>query len=93
MDDRRLSCILIRLRADELTMRVRQFIEAVEKYFSEKGVLIDQQESILEGIYRGKIWIRKTLFNQNNLPRPRALPQKLPKFVLLKSKVVRNVSV
>ena len=56
------------LNGYELTLREKQFIEAVEKYFNEKGVLTGQQESILEGIYREKIWMRKTLFSQNNLP-------------------------
>ena len=62
MDDKRLKCIFVGLNRDELTMGERQFIEAVEKYFHEKGVLTDQQESILEGIYREKIWMRKTFF-------------------------------
>ena len=69
MDDKRLKCILVGLKRDELTLGERQFIEAVEKYFHEKGVLTDQQESILESIYREKIWIRKTFFSQNNLPK------------------------
>ena len=69
MDDKRLKCILLGLKRDELTFRERQFIEAVEKYFNEKGMLTEQQESILEGIYREKTWIRKTYSNQNNLPK------------------------
>jgi len=69
MNDKRLKCILVGLKRDELTLGERQFIEAVEKYFYEKGVLTDQQESILEGIYREKIWIRKTFFSQNNFPK------------------------
>ena len=69
MDDKRLKFTLIRLKSDELTLRESQFIEAVEKHFQEKGVLTDQQESILEGIYREKIWMRKTFFSRNNLPK------------------------
>jgi uncharacterized membrane-anchored protein len=69
MDDKRLQCILVGLKRHELTLREKQFIEAVEKYFNEKGVLTDQQESILEGIYREKVWIRKNIFSQNNLPK------------------------
>jgi hypothetical protein len=69
MDDKRLNCILVGLKRYELTLREKQFIEAVEKYFHEKSVLTDQQESILEGIYREKVWIRKTFFSQNNLPK------------------------
>jgi hypothetical protein len=69
MDDKRLKCIFVGLRRDELTLGERHFIEAVEKYFHEKGVLTDQQESILEGIYREKIWMRKIFFSRNNLPK------------------------
>ena len=68
MNDKGLKCILVGLKRYELTLREKQFIEAVEKYFNEKRVLTGQQESILEGIYREKIWMRKTFFGQNNLP-------------------------
>ena len=69
MDDKRLHRILVGLKRYELTFRERQFIEAVEDYFNETGVLTDQQESILVGIYKEKKWIRKTFFSQNNHPR------------------------
>ncbi len=69
MDDKRLQCILVGLKRYELTLREKQFIEAVENYFYEKGMLTDQQQSILEGIYREKKWIRKTFFSQNHLPK------------------------
>ena len=49
-----------------LTLREKQFAERVKKHFKEKGVLTDQQESILEGIYREKIWMRKTIFQHQN---------------------------
>jgi hypothetical protein len=48
-------------------LREEQFIEAVKKYFDENGKVTDQQASVLEGIYREKIWIRKTFLGQNNL--------------------------
>ena len=67
MDDKRLKCILVGLNRYELTLPEKQFIEALEKYFNEKGVLTAQQESILEGIYREKIWMRKTFSSQNSL--------------------------
>jgi hypothetical protein len=66
MDDKRLKCIFVGLRRDELTLGERHFIEAVEKYFHEKGVLTDQQASILEGIYREKRRIGKTIFQHQN---------------------------
>ena len=67
MDDKRMKCMLVRLKGDALTLGERQFTEAVEKHFHEKGALTDHQESILEGIYREKIWMRKAFFSRNNL--------------------------
>jgi len=69
MDQERLKRIISVLERDELTLRERQFIEAVRKYLNEKGRLTDQQESLLEGIYKEKIWMKKTFFSQNNLPK------------------------
>ena len=66
MDDKRLKCILGGLKRDELTLREKQFAERVKKHFKEKGALTDQEESILEGIYREKIWMRKTIFQHQN---------------------------
>jgi hypothetical protein len=57
--------MLVGLKRYELTLWKKQFIEAVENNFFGKGVLTDQQESILEGIYREKIWIGKTFLGQN----------------------------
>lgn len=67
MDNERLKCILSSLEADELTLRERRFVEAVEKYFHEKGKVTDQQESMLEGIYREKAWIRRAFSSHNHL--------------------------
>jgi len=68
MDRERFKRIVSVLGQDELTLRERQFIEAVRKYLNEKGRLTDQQESLLEGIYKEKIWMKKTFSSQNNLP-------------------------
>ena len=65
MDQERFKCILSVLERYELTLREEQFVEAVKKYFNENGKITDQQESVLEGIYREKIWIRKTFLGQN----------------------------
>ena len=65
----RFKCILSVLERYELTLREKQFVEAVKKYFNENGQVTDQQGSILEGIYREKNWMRKTFFSQNNLPK------------------------
>ena len=69
MDNKRIQSILIGLKRYALTFQERQFIDRIEKYFNEKGILTDQQESILAGIYREKKWIGKTFFSQNNLPK------------------------
>jgi|OpeIllAssembly_1097287.scaffolds.fasta_scaffold16566_2 uncharacterized membrane-anchored protein len=59
MDQGKLRRILSSLERQELTLRERQFVEAVEKYLDENGKVTDQQESVLEGIYNEKMWIRK----------------------------------
>ena len=59
MDQGKLKRILSLLKGHELTLRERQFVEAVEKYLNENGKVTDQQESVLEGIYKEKMWIRK----------------------------------
>jgi hypothetical protein len=69
MDQERFKRIVSVLERDELTLRERQFVEAVKIYFNENSKLTDQQESILEGIYKEKIWVKKTFFSQNNLPK------------------------
>jgi uncharacterized membrane-anchored protein len=69
MDQERFKCIVSLLERDELTLRERQFVEAVNKYLNENGKVTDQQESVLEGIYKEKIWIRKAFYSQNNLPK------------------------
>jgi uncharacterized membrane-anchored protein len=69
MDQERFKRIRSLLERYELTMREKQFLEAVEKYFSENGKVTDQQESVLEGIYREKMWIRKAFLSQSRLPK------------------------
>jgi len=67
MDNKRLQCMLIVLKRYALTFQEKQFIDRIEKHFNEKGMLTDQQESILEGIFKEKKWIGKNFFSQNNL--------------------------
>jgi hypothetical protein len=69
MDRERFKRIVSVLGQDELTLRERLFVEAVKIYFNENSRLTDQQESILEGIYKEKIWMKKTFSSQNNLPK------------------------
>jgi len=67
MDQKRFRGILLRLGQCELTIREKQFIEAVEKYFRENRNVTEQQESILNGIYREKIWARKAFWGDGNV--------------------------
>jgi len=68
MDRERFKHIVSVLGQNELTFRERLFVEAVKIYFNENSRLTDQQESILEGIYKEKIWMKKTFSSQNNFP-------------------------
>ena len=46
----------------ELPLLEKQFIERVKDYYELNGMLTEQQESILEGIYREKIrWTKKAM--------------------------------
>ena len=61
MDKERLRSIVSALGSCELTYLEKQFVGRVQEYFKENGMLTEQQESILEGIYRGKIrWMKKS---------------------------------
>ena len=67
MNQERFKCILSLAEPHEWTLRERQFVEAAEKYFDENGKITAQQESVLEGIYREKVWIRKAFLRQSHL--------------------------
>jgi len=69
MDQERFRTMISLLERDELTSREKQFLEGVKKYFFERCTLTEQQWSILEGVYKEKIWMRKTFFAQNNPPK------------------------
>ena len=73
MDQKRFKCILFILGRYELSLREKQFVEALKIYFNENGKITDQQESVLEGIYREKTWMRKTFVGQGNLPKGSSL--------------------
>jgi hypothetical protein len=61
MDNERLRSIVSALGSCELTYLEKQFVGRAKEYFEENGMLTEQQESILEGIYRGKIrWMKKS---------------------------------
>ena len=60
MDGERLRRIVSLLGHCELTSLERQFVGRVKEYFAKNGMLTDQQESILEGVYREKVrWMKK----------------------------------
>jgi hypothetical protein len=54
MDQERFKTIISLLERDELTLREKQFLEGVKRYFLEHSNLAEQQCSILEGVYREK---------------------------------------
>ncbi len=65
MDKERLQCIMSGLNRYELTGLEKQFVQSVKQYFKEKSMLTEQQESILEGVYREKTGlIRNTVFSR-----------------------------
>jgi hypothetical protein len=49
---------------DKLTGLEKRFVQSAEQYFQEKSMLTDQQESILEGVYREKTgFIKNAVFS------------------------------
>ena len=56
----RLKCIVSGLTRFELTGLEKRFVQSVEEYFNQNNLLTNQQESILEGLYREKIRFFKT---------------------------------
>jgi hypothetical protein len=55
MNEQKLKGIASALGRCELSPLERQFLGRVRDYFEEKGQLTEQQESILQGIYRDKL--------------------------------------
>lgn len=64
MDKRRLKCIMCGLSRYELTLMEKRFVEGAKHSLEEQGVLTEQQECMLEGLYMEKTkWIRKGIIN------------------------------
>jgi hypothetical protein len=64
MDKERFACIISGLNRYKLTGLEKRFVLSVGQYFQEKRMLTDQQESILEGVYREKTgFIRNAVFS------------------------------
>ncbi len=58
MNQERLKCIVSGLSRYELTGLEKRFVQSVEQYFKQECKLTEQQESILEGLYREKArWV------------------------------------
>jgi len=65
MDKARIECIMSGLNRYDLTGLEKRFVQSVGQYFKEKSMLTDQQESILEGVYRKKTGlIRNTVLSR-----------------------------
>ncbi len=61
MDNQKFQSIINALKHYELTAMQKRFIELTGDYLNQNGVLTDEQESILEGIYREKKrWGKRT---------------------------------
>ena len=59
MDEKRFYHILVELKYYDLNDLERRFLDAVIHSFQHEQRLTDQQESILEGLYREKVrWAR-----------------------------------
>ena len=54
MDIGQFKSIVSALRRYALTEGEKHFVDLAEVYFAEKGVLNEEQKSVLEGIYREK---------------------------------------
>ena len=60
VDKEKFKCIVSVLMKCELSPLEKQFLSRVQEHFEKNGVLTDQQESVLKGIYREKLrWMKK----------------------------------
>jgi len=64
MNRGRLKCIISGLSRYELTFLEKRFIEAAKHCLEERGGLTEEQESMLESLYKEKTrWIRKGIIS------------------------------
>ena len=67
MESRRLNYLASRLNRFELTRCEKEFIESAKVYFRERGELTEEQEKILEGIYKEKLrWSKLGLIREKS---------------------------
>jgi hypothetical protein len=77
MDEKRLNHILVELKYYDLSDLERRFVDTVKHFFQQEQRLTDQQESILEGLYREKIrWARIGVIRKKHSPRSMSLKVK-----------------
>ena len=70
MDSKRLNYLIFRLNRFELTQCEKKFIELAKGCYIDKGGLTEQQEMILEGIYKEKLkWAKLGLVREKNIAR------------------------
>jgi len=70
MDLSRLNSIVSGLNDFKLTQHEKRFLELVEASFGERGRLTEEQETMLEGIYREKLkWARLGLISRERTVR------------------------
>ncbi len=63
MKRERVQCLMSGLSRYELTGPERECVQSIERHFNQRGVVTNQQESILEDIYLEKTsFIRATIF-------------------------------
>ena len=54
MDKREFRYLTSELKRYELTEIEKRFVDLTEKQFSQRGILSEQQETVLRGVYREK---------------------------------------
>jgi hypothetical protein len=70
MDRKRLNYLISRLNRFELTQCEKKFIELAKGCYRDKEKLTEQQEMILEGIYKEKLrWAKLGLIREKNIAR------------------------
>ena len=76
MDRGRFTSIVSELKQYALTEREMRFVELTAQHFAEKEILNEEQESLLEGIYREKRkWGKLLVSPRRNASRDQTLPK------------------
>ena len=67
MEPRRLNYLVSRLNRFELTRCEKEFMESTKVYLRERGEITEEQEKILEGIYKEKLrWSKLGLIREKS---------------------------